>query len=122
VFEAGGRQLVLPECASWSPPRIYSIEGGAMRPAGMLRVAGDPHVLDPTLIEHDGRLYLFGNDHRVGANALFLWSAADLDDAFVLHPSSPSLVSPRRLQARRRERQVAQAQAREQTQAAETLP
>jgi hypothetical protein len=66
-----------------------------MREAAVLRVKGGVRVLDPTLLEHGGRLYLFGNDYRLSSNALFIWCAASLDDEFVPHPVSPALVSPR---------------------------
>jgi hypothetical protein len=51
-------------------------------------------VVDGTLIEHGGRIYLFGNKRSAGANALYLWSAEGLHGDFTLHPASPVLVSP----------------------------
>jgi hypothetical protein len=95
TFQADGKQLMLPEIASWSPPLIYAIEGETMKPVGPLRLDADRRILDPTLIEHGGRVYLFGNDIAIGSNALFIWSAASLEDRFELHPMSPVLVSPR---------------------------
>ncbi len=94
TFEHRGRQLVIPEMVACSAPRIFAFEDGALRDIGPLRVAGDPRILDPTLVEHGGRLYLFGNDAALGANALLLWSADSLDDEFQPHPASPVRVSP----------------------------
>ena len=51
-------------------------------------------MVDPTLLEHDGRLYLFGNRAATGPNALFLWSADTLSESFRLHPLSPIRISP----------------------------
>jgi hypothetical protein len=93
--KVGGREIILPELASWSPPTAYSLEDGAMRALQSLRVEGEPRILDPTLIEQDGRLYLFGNRRDVGGNALFLWSAESLEDEFRLHPASPVRISPK---------------------------
>ena len=94
TFEHGGRQFVIPEMVACSSPRIFTFENGALRDAGPLRVAGEPKILDPTLVEHDGRLYLFGNDVALGANTLLLWSADSLDGEFRPHPASPIRLSP----------------------------
>jgi hypothetical protein len=92
--QINGRQLVVPEAATWSVPTAYSLAKGALEPVAELRIEGDPKIVDPTLFEWQGRLYLFGNDLAVGSGALYLWSADVLTDRFELHPSSPILVSP----------------------------
>lgn len=89
-----GRQVVLPETASWSPPICYEIKAGVLRPLGPLRLEQEARVLDPTLVEHEERLYLFGNIRAIGSNALFLWSAASANGDFHLHPASPIRISP----------------------------
>jgi hypothetical protein len=94
TFDYRGRQFVVPEMVACSAPRIFGFENGVLSDAGPLKVAGEPRILDPTLIEHDGRLYLFGNDGAIGANVLLLWSAEKLDDEFCAHPASPIRVSP----------------------------
>ena len=94
VVELGGRRIVLPEMAAWSEPRIFELRGGSLQEVGPLRVEGGVRVLDPTLIERDGRLYLFGNDRAVGSNTLLLWSAERLDGVFRPHPLSPIRISP----------------------------
>lgn len=94
TFEHCGRQLVIPEMVACSAPRIFAFEDGALRDVGPLKVAGEPRILDPTLLEQDGHLYLFGNDLELGANALHLWSADSLEDEFRPHPASPVRVSP----------------------------
>jgi hypothetical protein len=94
TVRAGGRQLILPEIAQWSPTRLYDLTGGKLRDVGPLRVAGDPRIADPTLLEHDGRFYLFGSPVAQSTNVLNLWTAASLGDVFQLHPDSPLKISP----------------------------
>ena len=89
-----GRQLVVPEIAEMSPPTVYAIEGGAMRPQHRLRLDADDGLLDPTLYAADGRVWLFGNLLREGPGALFLWSAETIEGDFERHPMSPIRVSP----------------------------
>lgn len=90
----GGRQVILPEASLSGPPRAYELAGGASSCLGTLRLDSDEGVLDPTLLVHGGRLYLFGNLASIGSNALFLWSAASLQDRFERHPLSPIRISP----------------------------
>ena len=95
TVSAAGRQLILPEIAQWSPTRLFELAGERLRDVGPLRVAGDPRIADPTLIEHGGRFYLFGSSVAQGTNVLSLWSADALDGMFELHPQSPLRISPR---------------------------
>ena len=90
-----GRQLILPEIAQWSPTRLYELAGERLREVAPLRVAGEPRIADPTLLQHEGRFYLFGSPASQGTNILNLWTAAGLDDVFELHPESPLRISPR---------------------------
>ena len=90
-----GRQLILPEIALWSTTRLYEIAGERLREVAPLRVAGDPRIADPTLLEHDGRFYLFGSSVSIGSSILNLWTAESLDAVFELHPQSPLKISPR---------------------------
>ena len=95
VARVGGRELVVPETVRWSAPVVHALEDGRLKPGIELRVEGSPHVVDPTLLERDGRIYLFGNDQRLGSNALHLWTSDSLDGLFTPHPASPILISPR---------------------------
>jgi hypothetical protein len=90
-----GRQLIVPEIASVSAPRLFAIQEGVMRELGPLAMESEERVSDPTLIEHEGRLYLFGNIPRHGSSALFLWLAEGIKGPFRLHPQSPVRISPR---------------------------
>jgi hypothetical protein len=94
TVEVQGRQFVVPEIAEMSPPTVYAIEGGAMRPLHRLRLDVEDGVLDPTLHCDGGRIWLFGNLLREGPGALFLWSAESIDGRFERHPLGPILISP----------------------------
>jgi hypothetical protein len=93
VARIDGREIIVPETASWSPPLIFTLRDDRLEAEGSLDVGGE-RVVDGTLIEQGGRIYLFGNKRSAGANALYLWSAERLDGHFALHPASPVLVSP----------------------------
>jgi hypothetical protein len=95
TIRSEGRQLVLPETASWAPPTLHGFAQGALAPVATLDLEPPQLVSDPTLLEHEGRFYLFGNVRGVGSGALFLWSAEDLRGKFTLHPAAPILVSPK---------------------------
>ncbi len=91
----GGREIIIPESARWSAPRVYAVEGSQVRFHSELKIADDARVTDPTLIEHGGRLYLFGNTRAAGSNVLQLWSSQSIESEFTLHPASPVRISPR---------------------------
>jgi hypothetical protein len=95
TFDHGGRRLIVPEMAAWSAPKIFALEGGAMKEVGALRLETPANLLDPTLVDHEGRTWLFANDRALGSNTLFLWSADDLSGVFRPHPASPIRISPR---------------------------
>lgn len=94
TIRADGRELILPEIAQWSPTRLYRLDGERLREVAPLRVAGAPRIADPTLIEHEGRFYLFGSPVSQGTNVLNLWTATSLDQVFEPHPQGPLRISP----------------------------
>jgi hypothetical protein len=89
-----GRELVIPEAAGWSRPVIYELKQERLKPIVELDVEGDPRLLDPTVFEHNGKLYLFANIRSIGGGALYLWCAEALDGRFKMHPASPIRISP----------------------------
>jgi hypothetical protein len=94
TIASGGERLVVPEMAQWGEQRCFRIGEGGFEDAGALDVEGRPRLLDPTLVEHEGLFYLFGNDEDQGATALQLWSAQSPRGPFRRHPSSPIRISP----------------------------
>ena len=93
-IEEDGRTYLVPEIRSWSRPAIFSIEGDrAVRVADL--DIDEEAILDPTLLRHEGRLYLFGNRASDGSSILRLWSADDLFGRFEEHPASPIRASIR---------------------------
>ena len=93
-IEAGGRTYVVPEICDWSRPAIFAVEKGkAVRVADL--DIGEEALLDPTLLAHEGRVYLFGNRASEGPSILRLWSAGDVFGRFEPHPASPIRTSIR---------------------------
>jgi hypothetical protein len=95
TFKAGMEMFIVPEMEQAGRQRRFRLSGGAAEDAGPLEIDGASRIIDPTLVEHEGRVYLLGNDAALGSTALFLWSAASMDAPFVRHPLSPILISPR---------------------------
>ena len=89
-----GREVVVPEVASWSGPRLYSLGRTGSKLIGQLRIEGGTRVSDPTLFERNRRIFLFGNDREAGSSVLHLWSSDSLEGEFRLHPASPIRISP----------------------------
>ncbi|HEX8668440.1 MAG TPA: hypothetical protein VF727_08740 [Allosphingosinicella sp.] len=87
--------LIVPEIAEWSTPRAYRLQDGAMTEALPLRIEAGARVVDPTILEADGRFYLFGSPLDVGSTTLCLWCADSLDGPFRAHPMNPLRISPR---------------------------
>jgi hypothetical protein len=94
VTTIDGRELILPEIARWSPPRLYRLRAGKLEAEGALQVEGNPRLIDATLLQHEDRLFLFANRKDVGSNALYLWWARNLDEPFAIHPDSPVRIAP----------------------------
>lgn len=82
-----GSLYCLPECASQGELRWYRREGKDWKPAGTL--LQEP-VLDATLLEHDGRWWLFGTKLNDGQDTkLFIWSAEAPEGPWEPHPLNP---------------------------------
>jgi hypothetical protein len=88
------RWLLIPEIAAWSSPQAFEMDGETARRVAELRI-DESGIVDPTLLRHGGRVYLFGNVKEDGVAVLHLWHADDLFDVFERHPASPVRVSVR---------------------------
>jgi len=95
TLRSGRETFLVPEMEQSRRQRRFRLADGKAQDAGPLDIEGASRIIDPTLVEHGGRVYLFGNDADRGSAALFLWSANSIDAPFRLHPSSPIRISPR---------------------------
>jgi hypothetical protein len=93
-IEEDGRTYIVPETRGWSRPAIFEVEGGQT-----IRIADldidEEALLDPTILRHEGCLYLFANRASEGASTLRLWFADSLFGRFQEHPASPIRTSVR---------------------------
>jgi hypothetical protein len=87
-----GQAYLLPEISEWSAAGIYRLDDGRLTRVGAVDVA-ETRLIDPTPLEHEGRIYLFANNVEDGTAVLHLWSAASLFERFEKHPLSPVRVS-----------------------------
>jgi hypothetical protein len=94
TLEFEGRQLLLPETSDWSGPMLFEFTPNGLEHRCALDVSGRPRLLDPTLFEHRGRWFLFGNRADEGDKVLRLWFADSPFGAFCEHPDSPICLSP----------------------------
>jgi hypothetical protein len=93
-IEADGRRYIVPEICDWSKPAIFAIEQDRAVRVAELDI-DEEAILDPTLLAHDGRIYLFGNRASEGPSILRLWSSDQLFGRFEPHPASPIRTSIR---------------------------
>lgn len=95
VFERDGAVWMVPEsCANRTVDlyRATAFPGGWVKEATLL---SDVVASDATLVEHDGRWWLFAtvrDDGGAFSDALHLWSAPDFRGPWTPHPKNPVLV------------------------------
>lgn len=86
---------IVPETAA-DRPAIFRLEHDMLCKVADLDVDVDADaIIDPTLVRHNGRVYLFGNRRREGTAMLHLWSAPSLFARFDAHPATPIRLSVR---------------------------
>lgn len=88
-----GKEFLLPEVASHSPPFICET---AVRSDFIWFLNGleDRRIVDATLFSTNGFWFLFFGDADTGGNTLHLWISDSPFGDFAPHPRSPLLVSP----------------------------
>jgi hypothetical protein len=94
VFNDQGTAYVIPEVSLWSPPLIFTYGARRLTNARFLDIAGDPRLLDPTLIRSGTRIFLFANRSEEGPGVLRLWCSDSLFGRFEEHRCSPIRISP----------------------------
>ena len=89
IVESQGTRYVLPEMATVGPPRLFELDGASI--VGSQDVCGLEafRVIDPTVLFHAGRWWLFGGLPTTATDLLWLWSATDVAGPYKPHPDNP---------------------------------
>lgn len=94
TIREGDRTFVVPEIAGWAAPSLFELREKELHEAWPLQIEGSPRIIDPTIVSHGGRFYLFGNRRDLGDGVLWLWWAESLARPFAVHTASPVRISP----------------------------
>ena len=92
VFEHGDQTYLVPESSADQTVELYRGVALPDRWEPLGPILRDIRAIDPTVLEHDGRLWLFAGVAMPGASPwdeLWLWSAPTLDGPWVAHPANP---------------------------------
>ena len=98
VFEHGGQAYLLPETSENGTVELYRATGLPDRWEPLGPIIHDIRALDPTVLEHAGRLWLFAGVAMPGASPwdeLWLWSAPSIDGPWLEHPGNPIISDAR---------------------------
>ena len=88
VFAHEDEHFMLPETFESASVRLYRA-ARFPRQWTLERVLLNEVVVDPSLLRHDGRWWLFGCTSPKGHDVLRLWSAEELSGHWCEHPCSP---------------------------------
>ena len=89
IVESQGTRYVLPEMASVGPPRLFELEGASIVGSQDVRGLEAFRIIDPTVLFHAGRWWLFGGLPTTATDLLWLWSATDVAGPYEPHPDNP---------------------------------
>ena len=94
-FLIGNKEFLIPEVASHSPPYILPapFQDDCKLP---LRGLEKFRIVDSTILENDGRIYLFCGMNSSASDCLYLFSAEGYDKEFEPHPFNPIVIDPSR--------------------------
>lgn len=97
VVEWDGAKYLLPEIASFGPPRLFEIadDGSATGRSRPLKGLEHRRLIDGTLLRHGELWILFAGSPDSFDYRLDLWTARSPIGPFELHPSSPICVDTR---------------------------
>jgi hypothetical protein len=99
VFFVGDDAYMLPETAANGAIELYRAVSFPSEWAFEAVLVSDVRAVDPTLIEHEGRFWLFANIAVKGASTndeLFLFSSRSVEGQWEPHPSNPVVSDVRR--------------------------
>jgi hypothetical protein len=89
VLQAEGRTYCVPESAEAGEVVLYEKNNSPLQWTRVCTLIEEP-VLDPTLIHHEGRWWLFGTlKGHYDNTKLFLWTSDALTQGWVRHPGCP---------------------------------
>jgi hypothetical protein len=94
-FLSGRKEFLIPEVASHSSPYILTApfqDGGKL----LLRGLENFRIVDSTILEEEGRIYLFCGMNSSTSDCLYLFSAEGYDKEFEPHPLNPVAIDPSR--------------------------
>ncbi len=91
TFTADGTTYIVPECSETEGVRIYPIESKSLQPGTPIDLKIELQAVDPSIIHHDGRWWIFCTDRtRKGADTrLHIFFADQLRGPWVSHPMNP---------------------------------
>jgi hypothetical protein len=94
TLTVGDEHFILPEQAEAGGVELFRLADVGAQKVADFRVAGSPRLIDPTLLDHDGIFYLFGNRLEEGGGVLRLWTSHKIIGPYEEHPCSPIRISP----------------------------
>ena len=89
-----GAHFILTERAEAGGVQLFRLTDAGPQRVVDFNVAGSPRLIDPTLLDHDGTFYLFGNRLEEGSGVLRLWTGNRVAGPYEEHPRSPIRISP----------------------------
>lgn len=94
-FLIGNKEFLIPEVASHSSPYILP---APFQDKGKLPLRGleTSRIVDSTILEEEGRIYLFCGMNTSASDCLYLFSAERYDKKFEPHPLNPIVIDPSR--------------------------
>ncbi|RYE40449.1 MAG: hypothetical protein EOP21_09575 [Hyphomicrobiales bacterium] len=97
VFELGGEVWMIPETSSAGQVVLYRAEQFPDRWVRHATLIADREISDATLLERDGRFWLFGTERHSQGNpsdTMVVFSADRLEGPWLPHPMNPVLIDP----------------------------
>ena len=95
VFELGGDVWMIPESSSARQVVLYRAESFPDRWVRHATLIANREISDATLLERDGRFWLFGTERHSQGNpsdTMVVFSADRLDGPWLPHPMNPVLI------------------------------
>lgn len=95
VFALGGEVWMIPETSSTRQVVLYRAESFPTRWVRHATLIADREISDATLLERDGRFWLFGTErhsHGNTSDTMVVFSADRLDGPWLPHPMNPVLI------------------------------